>query len=196
MKNSASAVASIILLSAFCFAQDSLPAGDQDSGQSVAAAAKASRDLVQKDQQKHADIRRLLELTGAATLAQSMDGLEKNIRALIADSLPAGEYREQLVDLFFEKFHAKRDMNQLLDLVVPIYDKYYSDEEIKALIQFYETPVAKKMVAVLPKVLEESQAAGSKWGQELGRQCMMEVLAEHPELQKALEQAKNNPPAK
>src|SRR5215471_15900747 len=140
MKNSATVVASVILLGAFCFAQDSLQASDQDSGQSVAAAAKASRDLVQKDQQKQADILRLLELTGAANLAtQSMDGLEKNLRTLIADSLPAGEYRERLVDLFFEKFHAKRDMKQLLDLVVPIYDKYYSDEEIKALIQFYET---------------------------------------------------------
>jgi hypothetical protein len=123
-----------------------------------------------------------------------MDGLEKSIRSLMSDSLPPGDYRDQLVDLFFQKFRSKRDAAQLVDLVVPIYDKYYTDEEIKSLIQFYETPVAKKMLAVLPKVLEESQAAGNKWGEDLGRESMTEVLAEHPELQAALEDASKKSP--
>jgi hypothetical protein len=35
----------------------------------------------------------------------------------------------------------------------------------------------------------ESQAAGAKFGEEAGRQAMAELLAEHPELQKALEEA-------
>ena len=42
---------------------------------------------------------------------------------------------------------------------------------------------------VLPKVMAELQAAGQKQGEELGRQSMMEVLAEHPEMEKALQAA-------
>jgi len=189
------AFANCLLFATLCSGQEVSSAQEQNSDQNVVASAKASRAQIQAQQVKQADIRRLLELTGAAGLAsQSMDGLEKNIRSLMSDSLPPGDYRDQLVDLFFQKFHSKRDMTQLLDLVVPIYDKYYTDEEIKSLIQFYETPAARKMLAVLPKVLEESKAAGNKWGEDLGRQTMTEVLAEHPELQAALEDASKTPP--
>jgi len=92
----------------------------------------------------------------------------------------------------FEKLLQKRKgaaLQQLLDLAVPIYDKYYSDDEIKQLIHLYETPMGQKMLKVMPKVLGELQAAGEKWGEGMGRQSMTEVLAEHPELEKALQAA-------
>jgi len=190
------ALASLLLLVARCSAQDASSGTDQASDQSVVAAAKASRARVQIEQAKEADIRRLLDLTGSASLAiQAMSEMEKNIRPLISDSLPRGEYREKLVGLFFEKFHSKLNSNQLLDLVIPIYDKYYTHEDIKELIQLYQTPLGKKMLVVLPKVMGESQAAGTKWGETMGRESMMEVMAEHPEMEKAIEAAKKNPPA-
>lgn len=152
-----------------------------------------NRTASQIDPAKEADIRHLLEVTGASSLmAQSMDEMEKSIRPLISNSLPPGEYREKLVDLFFEKFHAKRDPDRLLALIIPIYDKYYTGAEIKSLIQFYDTPTGKKMAAVLPKILSESQVVGGKWGEQLGRDSMLEVLDEHPDLRKALEDAKAN----
>jgi hypothetical protein len=40
--------------------------------------------------------------------------------------------------------------------------------------------------------MAESQAAGTKWGEQIGRESMMEVLAEHPELQKAMAEAKSS----
>lgn len=193
MKAFAGVLCGMLVLGAFSVAQDSSPASDQNSDQSVVGAAATSRARVHEQEAKQADIRHLLELTGAVNMAnQSMDGMEKSVKSLMSGSLPPGEYRDQLLDLFFQKFRAKRDTNQLVELVIPIYDKYYTHDDIKALIAFYETPVAKKMVAVLPKVLEESQAAGLKWGGELGRECMMEVLAEHPELQRAMLEAKKN----
>ena len=79
-----------------------------------------------------------------------MDGMEKNIKPLLTSSFPPGEYREKLIDLFFAKFHSKRDLQQLLDLAIPPYDKYYSPEDLKRLIQFYATPVGQKTLTVLP----------------------------------------------
>jgi hypothetical protein len=80
----------------------------------------------------------------------------------------------------------------MVDLVIPIYDKYLSDEDIRALTQFYATPLGKKVITILPKVLIECTQAGEKWGEQLGRQSMQEVLTEHPDLQKALEEAAKN----
>jgi len=124
-------------------------------------------------------------------MMQIMGGMEKNIRPVMTNSLPPGDYREKLIDLFFEKFqdHSKAEMPQLLDTAVPLYDKYFSREDIKGLIQFYETPLGQKALSVLPQLSIELQGEGMKLGEKLGRQSMMEVLSEHPELQKALEEA-------
>jgi len=142
------------------------------------------------DPAKEADIRKLLEVTGAKDLAlQTMGNMEKNIRPMLTASLPAGDYREQLIDLFFTKFHSKVQTQQIVDMAVPVYDKYFSDDEIKGLTQFYGTPLGHKTLQVLPSLMGELQSQGSEWGQRLGRESMEEVLTEHPELAKALEAA-------
>jgi uncharacterized protein len=142
------------------------------------------------DPAKEADIRKLLELTGATTSMElTMQNMEKNIKPVLANSLPPGDYRDKLVTLFFEKFHAKMDMQKLINLAVPIYDKYYSQEDLKGLIQFYQTPLGQKTVKALPSLMGELTEAGQKLGQDAGRVSMLEVLAEHPELEKAMEDA-------
>jgi uncharacterized protein len=143
------------------------------------------------DAAEEADIRRLMDLAGVRQLVmQVMDGMEQNIKPLMMNALPPGEYRQRLVDLFFAKFHSKADLGQLVDLAVSVYDKYYTHEEIKGLIQFYESPLGQKLSATQPKMTGELQEAGRKWGEGLGRDSMIEVLSEHPELATALQAAK------
>lgn len=150
-------------------------------------AQPAGLEQAKMDPAKEADIRRLLDVVGTKGLVkQLMDSMEKNLKPMMVNSLPPGDYRNRLVELFFEKFETKADPQQLIDMAVPGYDKYLSDEEIKGLISFYQTPLGQKALAVLPKLSMELQSQGSKWGQELGRQCMLEVLAEHPELAQAM----------
>ena len=140
------------------------------------------------DPAKEADIRHLLDVTGARSLAsQTMANMQNSIKPMMTNALPPGEYRAKLIDLFFTKFQAKVDTQHLVDLAVPIYDKYLSDDDIKGLTQFYQTPLGQKTLTVLPKLLAECQEAGRKWGSDVGRQSMLEVLAEHPELEKAME---------
>lgn len=142
------------------------------------------------DSAKESDIRRLLDLTGVkALVAQTMDGMEKSIKPLVANSLPPGDYREKLIDLFFDRFRSKADSEHLLGMAIPIYDKYFSHEEIRGLIKFYETPLGQKTISVLPQLMAEVQEEGRKWGGDLGSESMQEVLAEHPDLLQALEAA-------
>lgn len=160
---------------------------------SVAAVSPSSQQSV-VDPGKAADIRKLLEVSGVkGIMAQTMVSMGDTLRPLMAKALPAGDYRDKLVDLFFAKFQSKADPQQLVELIVPIYDKYLTDEEIKGLIQFYQTPLGQKAVNVLPRIVAESQQRGEKWGEQLGQDSMLEVLSEHPELKKALEEAKGNP---
>lgn len=122
-------------------------------------------------------------------MVTTMDSMINSIRPLVANALPPGEYREKLIDLFFEKFRAKADLQSLMDSAIPFYDRYFSHDEIKGMIKFYETPVGQKAALFLPQVADEMRQAGEKWGEKLGRESMQEVLAEHPEMLKALEDA-------
>jgi hypothetical protein len=98
------------------------PAGaTKASGVQAASAAKAGMAAQAKiDPAKEADIRKLLELAGTkALVSQTMESMSKSIKPLLTNSLPPGDYREKLVDLFFAKFTAKADVQHLLDLAVP-----------------------------------------------------------------------------
>jgi uncharacterized protein len=142
------------------------------------------------DPAKEADIRRLLDIAGTGALAtQMMDSMTQSIRPLMIQALPPGDYRDKLIGFFFEKFRVKADVQQLIALAVPSYDKYFSHEEIKDLIQFYQTPLGQKALTTLPKLMGELQSQGKAWGEQLGGECMREVLAEHPELAQALQAA-------
>ena len=166
--------------------------GAPTSGSNSAAAGQPKIDPA-----KEADIHRLLDLAGTkSAVTQIMQGMERNIRPIVTNSLPPGEYRAKLVDLFFQKFqtHSRAEIPQLLDSAVPLYDKYFSHEDIKGLIRFYETPLGQKALSVLPKLSIEMQGEGMKVGEKLGHQSMLEVLSEHPELQKALETAQKSAP--
>jgi hypothetical protein len=59
-------------------------------------------------------------------------------------------------------------VDDLEDLVVPIYDRHFTLGEVNQLIAFYSTPTGKKVIAEMPGVMQESMAAGQKWGEALG----------------------------
>jgi hypothetical protein len=152
------------------------------------AAASASQSKI--DPAKEADIRHLLDAAGTVTIVQQvMHNLEQNLKPTLAGSLPPGEYRDRLVDLFFEKFRSKFDGKRILDLAVVRYDENFSDEEIKGLITFYQTPLGQKVVNLLPKLTTELQQDGQRIGQQVGRDSMVEVLSEHPDIAQALQEA-------
>lgn len=151
------------------------------------AASAASQGI---NAAKEADIRQLMELAGTkATVTRMMSTMEDSMRPLLLHSLPPGEYRERLVRLFFEKLRTKISPQHVLDLAVPIYAEYFSDAEIKGLIQFYKTPLGRKWVSVQPRLQGQLLPATREWSKKMGREAMREVLEEHPDLAEKLKAA-------
>jgi hypothetical protein len=131
---------------------------------STAAAPSSTQD---KDQAiKRAEIRRLIELTGAAK--ESVDVIRQMI-APIRASFP--NVPEQFWDDFLKQVNA----DDLIDLVVPVYDKYYSLQDIHDLIGFYQSPVGQKTIKVLPQLSAETISAGQEWGRSLADQIMKKL---------------------
>ena len=69
---------------------------------------------------------------------------------MMVSSLPPGDYRNRLVELFFEKFQSKADAQELIEMAVAGCDRYLSDEEIKGLVAFYQTPLGRKALESCP----------------------------------------------
>lgn len=158
-----------------------------------AAAHKSAEPASAVDPAKEAAIRRLFEVVGTKALVnQTVATMSESIKPVITASLPPGDYRAELVELFFQRFQSKFTGEQLLSLSVPVYDKHFSLEEIEGLTKFYQSPLGKKAASVLPQVVSECQEVGRKLGSEIGEQSMTEILAERPDLKKSLEEAAAN----
>ena len=84
----------------------------------------------------------IVEFIEASGIRQSM---QANIERIIAQS-PA-EKRAELKTVF--------DINGIIQQLVPVYDKYYSPEELREIIAFYKTPAGQKMIEVTPKIMSE-----------------------------------------
>ena len=200
MKTLATVVATLFL-SCFVQAQNQptqapkppQPASNQAAPGAGSAAPAGSSGI---DPAKEADIRQLLDVAGTkAMMSAVMNNMEKSLRPMLVNSLPPGDYRAKLIDLFLEKFTARATIEfpKLEEAAIPIYDKYLSDEDIKGLIQFYQTPLGRKTLSVLPMIFGEMQSAGQKLGERIGRETMIQVLSDHPELAKAMESARTAP---
>jgi hypothetical protein len=118
---------------------------------------------------KQKDIRKLLKMTGSGELgAQVMAQMLGNMK----QSMP------NVPEKFWTDFMKDVRTEELVDLIVPIYDRNLTHEDIKELIKFYDSPTGKKFVSVLPKITQESMGVGEKWGRELAEKVIKKLQAQ------------------
>ena len=60
-------------------------------------------------------------------------------------------------------------MGSLIELLVPIYQKHFSVEDLKDAIQMYKTPIGKKISEKTPIIAQETMQASMQWGMELSQ---------------------------
>ncbi len=116
-----------------------------------------------QDSTKIKHIRQLMDVMGSGRLGvQVMTGM-------------LGQYKKTFPDVdgsFWDDFMKEVKPDDLVDLMVPIYDKYFTDDDIRQMIAFYNTPVGKKLVENLPLITQESMTVGMEWGKQIGQKVM------------------------
>ncbi|MGK5092721.1 DUF2059 domain-containing protein [Deltaproteobacteria bacterium TL4] len=122
---------------------------------------------------KQADIELLMKITGATRLGNQV---VDQVLSQLEEMLP------KVPKTFWKEARLEAAPEKLISLIVPVYDKHLTHEEIKGLIQFYTSPLGQKFVSVVPKISDESIAMSQEWGGKLTL-----------ELAKKLEQAGYHP---
>lgn len=134
------------------------------------------------DPAKEAHIRELLEVTGAGKLGdQLLKAMLQQFRTSFTRSLPDNARAQAFINAFIDRFQKKFNPQELVEQVIPIYDKYFTDEDLTALIAFYRSPVGQRAIKVLPLVVQEGQEKGAKLGERLARETMLELQPDFPE---------------
>ena len=113
---------------------------------------------------KEKDIRRLLQVSGILDqLTYMQETLLNNISMMVAGSFP------KIPDAFWEDFNklvGKKEMDDLIGRVIPVYDKHMPHKTVKQLITMFETPFWNDWKKKMPIISREAGLIGSEWGRE------------------------------
>jgi TonB family protein len=131
-----------------------------------------------------ADIRRLIEVTGMRNVVTAFFGSHiVGIRALLFKDLPASVDREKVANRFQEELQRRIASGQVLDVVIPIYAKHFTHEEIKSILAFYDTPAGKRYAQEAPSLMWNiNDVAGPYWMNTVLPEIFKQMSAEYPEL--------------
>jgi len=192
----AAAAATPVLAQEKPAAQSKAPAPEKVLAVTPAAApAKQANTPPKIDAAKEARIHELMDVTGTTSLGeQFLKTATAQLRASIAGSRPLDAHAQQLLELFLDHFQKHFDPHALTEIIVPIYDKYFSEEDLKGLLEFYRSPLGQRTLKALPEITREAQAAGFALGQQAAQAAMQEVQAEHPELMPGAKESQPQPP--
>jgi hypothetical protein len=99
---------------------------------------------------------------------QVLDGLKRS-QPNIPDRMI--ELAKQVLDEEFAKAFTGPD--SLTSRVAGVYAKHFTQEEVRGLLAFYGTDLGKKVISIMPIILQESVAVGQEWS----AQHMPEIIA-------------------
>jgi hypothetical protein len=129
------------------------------------------------DAGKRADIRSLMDVVGARdAMRQATARQTAEFRENLVSALPERQ-RDQVVTTLVTDYQKKFHADAVSEQLVAIYDRHFTDDEIKGLLQFYSSPLGRKFAAEMPKIAAEAQAAN----REEGTRTATEVVQQLPE---------------
>ncbi|WP_088239981.1 DUF2059 domain-containing protein [Calothrix rhizosoleniae] len=128
---------------------------------------KITKDV--KQTEKINNIKKLMEITGSKKMSQQ-----------VMNQMIAGMRKQlpQVPQQFWDGVIAEYDPNIIMNELIPIYAKYYTNDELEQIVAFYETPLGKKITQVMPQVMQESMQVGQKYGVQIAQTVLKKLQAE------------------
>ena len=133
------------------------------------------------DPAKEADIRSLLELVGARDMVQdSMTRAAEQYREKLLETVPNNQQGQAFVNTVITGYEKRFDVDAVTEQLVSVYDKHYTDDEIRGLLQFYGSQLGQKVAAESPKISRELQETIRATSGKAAKDALLEVKQENP----------------
>jgi hypothetical protein len=165
----------------FVAIQGGSPGSVHAAAQPSASPRGVAKAMAPIDPAKDADIRALLELVGARDqVQQSVRQTAEQYREKLLASVPNNEKGQAFVNATINEYEKRYDVDRVTEQLVALYDKHYTDEEIKSLLQFYGSPLGQKVAAEGPKIFREIQETTRSEAAKAVRDALQQAKQENP----------------
>ena len=99
--------------------------------------------------------------------------IPEQILSMIEQQAPA---LPESVKAEIQAMFSEEALLSLMDRMVPIYAKYYTQQDMDDLIAFYDTPLGKKLSTVQPQITLESMSVAQQWAAEIGQKVASKIM--------------------
>ena len=146
-----------------------------------AQSATAANQGITIDPVKEKEIRSLLELLGTKDAVQESASLATDeYRQKVVETSVNSDRAQVFTNAFFSEFQKKFDADVVTGQLAGIYDKHFTEEEIKGLLEFYGSPLGQKVAAEMPKISREVQQTTRAASNQAARLAWQDLRTEYP----------------
>lgn len=118
--------------------------------------------LGQTDKEYEKTLKKMFKVSGSEeTYATAIDQMFVMFKESYTDVKP--ELWDEL-----QKEFAKTSIDDLTEMLIPVYKKYLTVADLEAIIAFYASPAGKKYAKNTPFIMQESMQVGQEWGMKIG----------------------------
>jgi hypothetical protein len=153
-----------------------LPVAAQDAPSTGALPSEAGQTEPAPD--RMAAARDLLQVTHTdAQFAAVIPMMFAQLKQAMSPSDPKlqGEF-DQVFEEVQKQFIERRD--EVLDQIAMLYARKFTADEMKALADFYRSPIGQKFIAAMPELTAEAMRMGNVWGQNIAQDAERKVRDE------------------
>src|SRR5438094_2048582 len=152
------------------------------SNTSVEASQSGRQASSAIDPAKEKDIRSLLELVGARdTIQESASAATEQYRQKFVEASANSDRAPAFRNAYLAEFQKKFDADAVTGQLVGIYDKHFTDDEIRGLMEFYGSPLGQKVAAEMPKISREVQQTTRTASSQAERLALQDLRTEYPD---------------
>lgn len=136
----------------------------------------------QLSKEKRTDITTLLDVTGALNVGKKMEDYVVNqMTEDLKENRP--DIPAKMYAVLQEVVHStiEDNLDELAELLIPMYHRHFSHGEIKGLLTFYRSDLGRKTIALTTVIAREGLASGRQWGRAVSPEIRKRVMARFKE---------------
>jgi hypothetical protein len=145
-----------------------------------------------------ADVERFLDAMHTRDMMNKMmDVMTVQVHKMVHEqvlkqpNLPADS--EERLNKLTDSVYKEMPVDELIDVMIPVYQKHFTKGDMDALVAFYSSPTGEKMVKEMPAIMSESMQAASGILQEMMAKMTQRVNDEIAQMQKSDDGKSNKP---
>jgi len=108
------------------------------------------------------NIKKLLDINGGSRINEE---IVSNTIDAIKETYPYLNFDKSKVDL-------SSIIDEIMEKIIPLYDKTFTDDEILGIIEFYESEVGRSYLKKMGIIVKESVEIGSSFGEIIFKKIM------------------------